>query len=415
MAVGLSKSKWNSGVPEGHINGGSVDLQYAHKLSISDILKFEPCKYEYIIENKDTKNSLWFGDNLKVFPLLAYKFNLLNMFQLIYIDPPFATKSVFKTRGDSNDAYTDTLHGASYIEFMRRRLVWLRELLSDQGIIFLHVDQNMVFQLKIVLDELFGESNFLNMITRQKCPPKNYTRKSFGNISDHILVYSKTKNYKWNRSYKDWPEEKIETEYPYIDEKGRRYKRVPIHAPGTRNGETGKSWRGMMPPSGKHWQYKPSKLEELDKAGHIYWSRNGNPRRKVYFKESRGIAVQDIWLDTIDPKNQNTKITGYPTEKNINLIKRVILAGSDKGDMVLDAFSGSGTTLQAAEETKRNWIGIDDSIEAIKASIKRFEGKMEKMGDFVASTKKITDQQRLFENNTIKFNLIDITGKLGKK
>jgi len=83
--------------------------------------------------------------------------------------------------------------------------------------------------------------------------------------------------------------------------------------------------------------------------------------------------------------------------------------------MVLDAFSGSGTTLQAAEETKRNWIGIDDSIEAIKASIKRFEGKMEKMGDFVAITKKITDQQRLFENNTIKFNLIDITGKLGKK
>jgi adenine-specific DNA-methyltransferase len=166
---------------------------------------------------------------------------------------------------------------------MRRRFVFLRELLTADGSVFVHLDNNMVFQIKIIMDEIFGSKNFRGFITRKKCSNKNYTKNTFGNISDYILFYSKTDAYKWHRPVEIWSDEKIDKEYPYIDDAtGRRYKKVPIHAPGVRNGKTGKPWKGMLPPPGKHWQYTPNKLTELDNNGAIYWSANGNPRRKVF-------------------------------------------------------------------------------------------------------------------------------------
>src|SRR5262249_48912647 len=159
-----------------------------------------------------------------------------------------------------------------------------------------------------------------------------------------------------------WTQEKIAEEYPYIDERtGRRFKKVPVHAPGTRRGETGKPWRAKLPPKGKHWQYPPAKLDELDAAGEIYWSPNGNPRRKVFFDQSKGIPVQDIWMGFKDPHNQNVLITGYPTEKNFDLVSRLIAATTNPGDFVLDCYCGSGTTLEAAAVLRRRFIGIDVS------------------------------------------------------
>ena len=141
----------------------------------------------------------------------------------------------------------------------------------------------MAFTMKLIMDEVFGEKNCRAFITRKKCSTKNYTKNTYGNVSDYILFYSKTSDYVWNRPYEPWQYEKMIEQYPCIDEKtGRRYKKVPIHAPGIRNGETGKEWRGKLPPKGKHWQYTPEKLDELDKAGEIYWSPKGNPRRMVY-------------------------------------------------------------------------------------------------------------------------------------
>ncbi len=151
-------------------------------------------------------------------------------------------------------------------------------------------------------------------------------------------------------------------------------------------------WRGMMPPEGKHWQFTPDKLDELDAKGEIYWSSNGNPRRKVYLDQSNGIPVQDIWLDYLDASNQNTLITGYPTEKNINMLKRIIETSSRKGDIVLDCFAGSGTTLVAAEELGRQWIGIDIGDEAVSTIINRFKHGSKPMGDYV---KKKTKQQTM--------------------
>src|SRR5437763_14599679 len=106
----------------------------------------------------------------------------------------------------------------------------------------------------------------------------------------------------------------------------------------------------MLPPPGKHWQFTPEKLEEMDRRGKIYWSPNGNPRRKIFLDESKGIPVQDLWLNYRDAHNQNIKITGYPTEKNPDILRRIIEASSDPGDLVLDCFAGSGTTLSVASE-----------------------------------------------------------------
>jgi adenine-specific DNA-methyltransferase len=258
--------------------------------------------------------------------------------RLVYIDPPYATQSVFQSRSQT-DAYSDLLVGAHYIEFLRERLILLRELLADDGSIYVHLDDKMAFHVKVIMDEVFGRGNFRNWITRKKCNPKNYTRRAYGNVADYILFYTKSDTYVWNRPFDDWTAERAEKEYTYTEEgTGRRYKKVPIHAPGVRHGETGQPWRGMTPPPGKHWQFQPRTLDEMDARGEIYWSPTGNPRRKIYLDASDGVPVQDIWLDFRDAHNQNIAITGYPTEKNPDLLARLIQASSNPGDLVLDCF-----------------------------------------------------------------------------
>jgi hypothetical protein len=157
-----------------------------------------------------------------------------------------------------------------------------------------------------------------------------------------------------------------------------------------RNGETGKPWRGVPPPPGKHWQFPPRILDEMDGRGEIHWSANRNPRRKIYLDQSSGIPVQDIWLDFKDAHNQNIEITGYPTEKNLHLLEQIISASSSENDLVLDCFAGSGTTLDVAARLGRHWIGIDDSLEAIETILRRFKHGPQKMGDYVKRAERDT-------------------------
>src|SRR3990172_11442150 len=123
----------------------------------------------------------------------------------------------------------------------------------------------------------------------------------------------------------------------------------------------------------------------MDARGEIYWSPNGNPRRKVYLDESDGIPVQDVWLDFRDAHNQNIEITGYPTEKNPDLLAQIIEASSNPGDFVMDCFCGSGTTLAVASRLDRKWIGVDNSAEAVATILRRFAIGTRRMGDFVSS------------------------------
>jgi len=360
-----------------------VSLSYAGKKSEESIISGKGAIFEYLLPvNGDGDNMLFYGDNYDALLYLldnGYKGKV----KLIYIDPPFATASDFINRRLEH-AYSDAMCGGEYVEFLRERLILMRELLADDGSIYLHLDNKMAFTMKLIMDEIFGEDNCRAFITRKKCSTKNYTKNTFGNISDYIMFYSKSSGYTWNRPYEPWKMDRMIEEYPYIDEKtGRRYKKVPVHAPGVRNGETGKEWRGRMPPAGKHWQYTPEKLDELDAAGEIYWSPTGNPRRKVFCDSSKGIPIQDIWLDYRDSVNQAQKTTGYPTEKNFEMLKMIVAASSDQGDIVLDCFAGSGTTLGAAFECGRKWIGVDNSPESIRAILKRFTDGLDIYGDYV--------------------------------
>ena len=395
MATGLSATKWNSEQqPITRTVGNadvSISLSYAGKKSVGEILsgtKSEVFKVWGVEDDSvDLINRLYWGDNLPILRGMLEDKRICGKVKLVYIDPPYATNSVFQSR-EQKDAYADLLRGAHFVEFLRERLLVIRELLAPDGSIYVHLDDNMAFEIKMIMDEIFGKDHFQNWITRKKCSTKNTTRKRFGNIADYILFYTKSDDYIWNRPYDSWSEEKIVDEYPYVDERtGRRYKRVPIHAPGTRNGATGGQWRGILPPKGKHWQYTPATLDELDAKGEIYWSKNGNPRRKVFFDPGKGVPQQDIWLNYRDSINQNMVITGYPTEKNLAMLENIISASSNPGDLVLDAFCGSGTTMQAAYNLGRAWIGIDCVQEAVCSVLKRFNIGSEKMGDFVSGKK----------------------------
>jgi len=297
---------------------------------------------------------------------------------LVYIDPPFSTNHEFRA-GESRTstvsyssqdekAYEDRFVGAEYIEFLRKRVILLRELLSDSGSIYIHIDWKMGHYVKIMMDEVFGQERFINDIARIKCNPKNFARQAYGNIKDMILFYSKTDRYIWHEPREDMAEADIRRLFPKVDADCRRYTTTPLHAPGeTRHGPTGQPWRDLEPPRGRHWRYPPDELDRLDREGLIEWSSTGNPRKKIYADEVKasGKKRQDIW-EFKDPPYPS-----YPTEKNLDMLKVIIQASSNPDDIVLDCFAGSGTTLVAAEELGRRWIGIDNSKTAIEISQKR--------------------------------------------
>jgi adenine-specific DNA-methyltransferase len=329
------------------------------------------------------ENYLIFGDNLKVLKIMDRDPGISGRVRLVYIDPPFATNQEFKIgngrtahiSSGANDvtAYDDIRTGKEYIEFLRERLELLRNILSPDGSIYVHIDYKVGHYVKVLMDEIFGAERFISDITRIKCNPKNFKRMAYGNIKDMILFYSKSEDYVWNEPTQKLTEEDITRLFKKVEKDGRRYTTTPIHAPGeTKNGATGNLWKDMEPPPGRHWRVSPKELDRLDKRGLIEWSSTGNPRKKIYADEvmKNGKKLQDIW-DFKDPPYPS-----YPTEKNILVLKTIIQASSDENDLVLDCFAGSGTTLVAAEELNRRWIGIDQSPQAINIIKQRLRSVM---------------------------------------
>ncbi|MDR1398706.1 MAG: site-specific DNA-methyltransferase [Treponema sp.] len=349
-----------------------MELHYPGKRTVRAILDNTPICDLY--GEISAKNRLIKGENSTVLQKLREDYT--NKIDLIYIDPPFSTNTTFtigekrvSTISMSNDddvAYIDTLKGFAFIEFIRERLIIARELLSDAGSIYVHSDYKMGHYIKIIMDEVFGIENFRNDITRIKCNPKNFYRKAYGNIKDMLLFYSKTNDVIWNDPKVPFNEHDKEKLFKKIDKNGRAYTTIPLHAPGeTKNGATSGLFKGLKPPKGRHWRCDPRELEALDAAGLIEWSSNGNPRKILYADERDGKKMQDIW------EFKDYQYPDYPTEKNIDLLKIIISASSNEESMVMDFFCGSGTTLVAAQELHRNWIGIDKSEQAIKTTKKR--------------------------------------------
>jgi adenine-specific DNA-methyltransferase len=354
-----------------------MQLNYLNRKTEREIFDSIPNVELEQINKSTNPNLLIQANNLVALKQLISNHNLKGKIDLIYIDPPFATNNTFtitdgraSTISNSSNgtiAYTDTLKGFEFIEFIRERLVLLNMLLSEKGSIYLHIDYKIGHYVKVVMDEIFGIDNFRNDITRIKCNPKNFARKGYGNIKDLILFYSKSDNPIWNEPKMPYTEDDKQKLFPKT-ENGRRYTTIPLHAPGeTQNGKTAQAFKGIFPPQGRHWRSDVSVLEQWDNDGLIEWSDNGNPRKKIYLDEQEGKRMQDIW-EFKDPQ-----YPVYPTEKNADLLDLIIKTSSNENSIVLDCFAGSGTTLKSAQKNGRQWIGIDQSDEAIKAIITKLD------------------------------------------
>lgn len=332
---------------------------------------------------------LYHGDNKEVLAhLLANGFR--GQVKLIYIDPPFDSgadyvrqvqlrgpKGTLKIDGEDyalgeQVQYTDIWSNDNYLQFMYERLLMLKELLSEDGALYLHCDTKRSHLLRCVMDEVFGPENFRNEIVRVKCNPKNSKRKAFGNVHDVVLLYVKGDSDErlWNVQRESIESEDLERLFQKTNAEGRRYTTVALHARGTRQGETGKPWRGIAPPPGRHWAYRHSELERFDREELIEWSSTNNPRLIRFADEKEGDLVQDIWTMK-DPVEDD-----YPTEKPEELLERLIKASTNPGDLVLDCFIGSGTTAAVAQKLGRRWIGCDINKGAIQTTAKRLQSVM---------------------------------------
>ena len=333
-------------------------------------------------------NMLIQGDNLTGLLELQKKYK--SKIRLIYIDPPFSTKKIFRVSKDrtstismSGDsiAYKDVLTGTAYLLALKKRLELAYVLLSDDGSIYVHIDCKIAYDVKNILDDIFGIDNFRNSISRIKSNPKNFTQKGYGSMKDTILFYTKSNKFVWNEPRVKPSQERLD-QFTKSDQCGK-YTTAPIHAPGeTKNGDTGKRWHGKSPPIGRHWRYSPKQLTKLEKKGKIEWSSTGNPRLKIYAKEveKKGVLLQDIW-EFKDPQTPT-----YPTEKNLAMLENIINTSSNPDDFVMDFYCGSGTALLASARNNRNFIGLDESVIAIKCTQKKLDGykfKLKKLSESI--------------------------------
>ncbi|HEY9220365.1 MAG TPA: DNA methyltransferase [Lutibacter sp.] len=333
-------------------------LEYTDKLDEYEILNGSEAGEikEFEVNHKNDYNKFIFGDNYYVLKKLLE--TCKSKVDLIYIDPPFGTGQNFNTINDDK-AYSDKLIDSEFLEYLRKRLFLLRELMSEQGSIYLHIDKKIGHYVKIIMDEVFGHKNYINDITRIKCNPKNFSRNAYGNYSDMILYYAKNRDRQiWNDIKETMSKSKQEELFPKKHPKFGSCTTNPIHAPGkTINGDTGMEWKGLKPPKGRHWRYSREVLDKLDENGLIEWSSTGNPRKIVMAKEHKGFKVQDVW----EFKDKGLTYVNYPTQKNYDLLERIIRNSSNEGSLVLDCFAGSGSTLKIANELNRKWIGVDNS------------------------------------------------------
>ena len=275
----------------------------------------------------------------------------------------------------------------AYLSYMTQRLLQMRGLLKPTGSVYLHCDPEAGHYIKVLMDAVFGHTNFRNEIIWKRTGAHGSARK-FGPIHDTILFYSASDNYKWNRIYQPYDDGYIEENYNKRDLRGN-YQAISLMAADISEGDSGKEWRDIDPKKsgkGRHWAVPqkqalpdwfnepPSyssmntqeKLEVLDEQGLIHWPNKtgGIPRFKRYASVTEGNPVQDIILDI--PPASGSEYMDYDTQKPVALLERIIQASTDKGDVVFDPFCGCATTIEAAHKLDRKWIGIDIAIHAIK-------------------------------------------------
>jgi DNA modification methylase len=376
-------------------------------------------------------NALYYGDNLDVLRDSIATESV----DLIYLDPPFNSQASYNVlfKGPSGkgadaqiEAFEDTWHWGeqaerafsevlaspytqaaellramrsflgendvmAYLAMMAVRLLELHRVLKPNGSLYLHCDPTASHYLKVLLDSIFGPRFFLSEIIWKRTSSHS-SAKRWGPVHDTIFCYAKRLDYTWNTVFEDYDPAYVAKFYRHSDE-GGKFQIDNLTGAGRRGGDSGKPWRGINPDlKGRHWAVPVSllqrsgfganldglttqeKLDYLDTQGFVYWPRNGGmPRLKRYLEYQGGVAAQDVITDIAPISSHAQERLGYPTQKPVALLERIIQASSNEGDLVLDPFCGCGTTIHAAQKLGRAWIGIDITHLAISLIERRLK------------------------------------------
>ncbi len=353
---------------------------------------------------------LYYGDNLHI--LKTYIMD--ESIDLIYLDPPFNSKAdynvLFKESSGEMSAsqiraFTDTwkwneesvltflkliedpsiastvknaiesiikLLGhndmSAYLIMMTARLVELRRVLKSTGSIYLHCDPTASHYLKLVMDSIFGPTNFRNEIIWKRTSGHSDSG-TCGRAHDTLLLYSKSDEFIWNKQYQEHDPEYLDSHYRYTTPDGRRYRVDNLTATGLSGGGYDYEWKGVR----RVWRCPIETMKKLDADGRIYYTRNGVASYVRYLDEMKGTPLQDVWTDIPPINSQAAERLGYPTQKPLGLLERIVNSSSNEGHLVLDPFCGCGTTIHAAQKLNRQWIGIDITHLAINLIKRRLK------------------------------------------
>jgi len=343
---------------------------------------------------------LYYGDNLDVLRESIRDESV----DLIYLDPPFNSNATYNAlfrapSGEASqaqiEAFEDTWHWndaaerafddvmrsgnaqaadmlralrsflrdndmMAYITHISVRMLELHRVLKPTGSLYLHCDPTASHYLKVLLDAVFGPKNFTNEIIWKRYGAHNDVgqgSKHYGRVHDALLFYSKSNERCWHQLFVPLDQEYAAETYRMIDETtGKRFTTTPLTGPGgAEKGNPIYEWNGHT----RAWRYSKETMQKLHDEGRLYYSSTGYPRQKLFLEKSKGVPVQSIWSDIRSLSGAMRERLGYPTQKPLALLERIISASSNEGDVVLDPFCGCGTTIHAAEKLKRRWIGID--------------------------------------------------------
>ena len=354
-----------------------------------------------------TVNKLILGDNLEILKTLESE-----SVDLIYLDPPFFSNRNYEVIwGDEGEvrSFQDRWSGGMehYIAWLKERVEQMHRILKPTGSIFLHCDWHANAYIRVhILDRVFGENNFRNEIVWKRKHGRGETNSKsykFGTCTDSIFFYSKNSTNNaitFNTQYTfedDDYNNYLESTFKYIDENGRKYRIDNLASPSYRENLI-YEYKGYKPPK-NGWAISKEKMEEWDTLGKLYFPKdiNGRIQRKRYLDEVQGKPIQNIWDDIRQIESRTKESIGYPTQKPEALLKRIIECASNEGDVVLDPFVGGGTTVAVADRLNRKWIGIDQSVQAVKVT----ELRLDKQRDLFSAP--FTVQLHKYDYDTLRY------------
>jgi site-specific DNA-methyltransferase (adenine-specific) len=364
-------------------------------------------------------NALYYGDNLGYLREMDRQ-----SVDLVYLDPPFNSKATYNllfrspkggavqaqttafkdtwvwdvpaemafdevmTSGSPAAGILRSLRGflgtgdlMAYLAMMTPRLIELHRILKNSGSLYLHCDPTASHYLKIILDGIFGPEHFKNELIWQRSTPKGLAFTRFPSTHDVILFYGKSDNVKWNPQHTAHRPEYIDKYYTLTDPgSDRLFQATSLLNPNPNRPNLTYEFHGHT----KVWRWTRDRMLAAEAEGKIYFPLSGGiPREKRFLDEQEGTPVTSIWTDIPPVNSQAQERLGYPTQKPLALLERIISASSDEGDVILDPFCGCGTTVEAAESLKRAWIGIDITHHAIDVIEGRLKGRFDGMHPIV--------------------------------